>query len=42
MDEFAAIEDNFASFAKLLVEDAAVRFKTLRACSFSIRCPMNG
>jgi CRP-like cAMP-binding protein len=34
MDEFAAIEDNFASFAKLLVEDAAVRFKTLRSCSF--------
>jgi CRP-like cAMP-binding protein len=34
MDEFAAIEDNFASFAKLLVEDATVRFVTLRACSF--------
>ncbi len=34
MDEFAAIEDNFSSFARLLVEDAAVRFKALRSCSF--------
>lgn len=34
MDEFKAIEDNFASFAKLLVEDPAVRLKTLRGCSF--------
>jgi CRP-like cAMP-binding protein len=34
MDEFEAIEDNFAAFAKLLVEDAAARFKALRACSF--------
>jgi CRP-like cAMP-binding protein len=34
MNEFQAIEDNFSSFAKLLVEDAAVRFKALRSCSF--------
>ena len=34
MDEFAAIDDNFSSFAKLLVEDSAVRFKALRSCSF--------
>jgi CRP-like cAMP-binding protein len=34
MDEFEAIEDNFASFAKLLVEDSAIRFKALRGCSF--------
>ena len=34
MDEFEAIEDNFSSFAKLLVEDSAARFKALRSCSF--------
>ena len=34
MDEFKTIEDNFESFAKLLVEDPAVRYKTLRSCSF--------
>ena len=34
MDEFEAIENNFTSLARLLVEDAAVRFKTLRGCSF--------
>lgn len=34
MDEFKAIEDNFESLARLLVEDPAVRFKTLRGCSF--------
>lgn len=34
MDEFKAIEDNFANFAKLLVENAAARFDTLRGCSF--------
>ena len=39
MDEFAAIEDNFSSFAKLLVEDSAVRFKTLRSCSFFAPVP---
>lgn len=34
MDEFEAIEDNFATFAKLLVEDAAARYKAMRSCSF--------
>ena len=34
MDEFKTIDDNFSSFAKLLIEDSAVRFKTLRSCSF--------
>ncbi|MDH4286062.1 MAG: cyclic nucleotide-binding domain-containing protein [Gallionella sp.] len=34
MDEFAAIEDNFTSFAKHLAEDRAVRFSVLRSCSF--------
>jgi CRP-like cAMP-binding protein len=34
MNEFQAIEDNFTSFAKMLVEDAAVRYKALRGCSF--------
>ena len=34
MDEFEAIEDRFSTFAKLLMEDAAERFKTLRSCSF--------
>ena len=34
MNEFEAIEDNFSSFATLLVEDAAARFKALRGCSF--------
>jgi CRP-like cAMP-binding protein len=34
MDEFKAIDDNFESFAKLLIEDPAVRYKTLRSCSF--------
>lgn len=34
MDEFEAIEDNFASFAKHLAEDAEVRFSVLRSCSF--------
>lgn len=39
MDEFAAIEDNFSSFAKLLDEDSAVRFETLRRCSFFAPVP---
>ena len=34
MDEFEAIEDRFSSFASLLVDDSAARFKTLRGCSF--------
>ena len=34
MDEFEAIEDRFSAFAKLLIEDAAERFKSLRGCSF--------
>src|SRR4051812_15938886 len=34
MDEFDAIEDGFASYAKLLVADPAARFKALRGCSF--------
>ena len=34
MDEFEAIEDRFSTFAKLLLEDVAERFKTLRSCSF--------
>ncbi len=34
MDEFEAIEDNFASYAKLLIEDIEARYKALRDCSF--------
>lgn len=34
MDEFEAIEDRFSNLAKLLIEDPAARFKTLRSCSF--------
>ena len=34
MDEFDAIEDSFASFAKHLAEDAALRFNEMRKCSF--------
>ena len=34
MNEFEVIEDSFANFAKLLVEDSTVRFETLRNCSF--------
>jgi CRP-like cAMP-binding protein len=34
MNEFDAIDDSFASYAKLLTEDSAARFKALRGCSF--------
>lgn len=34
MDEFDSIEDQFASYARLLTSDAEARFKALRACSF--------
>jgi CRP-like cAMP-binding protein len=34
MDEFDAIEDSFANYAKLLIEDHDARFKALRGCSF--------
>jgi len=34
MDEFEHIEDNFASYAKLLIEDPNARFDALRGCSF--------
>lgn len=34
MDEFEAIDNNFANLAKQLVDDSVVRFKTLRGCSF--------
>lgn len=34
MDEFDAIEDSFASYARLLVADPEARFKALRGCSF--------
>lgn len=34
MDEFKAIEDNFARFAQELAENPDARFEALRACSF--------
>jgi CRP-like cAMP-binding protein len=34
MDEFDAIDDHFASYAKQLMEDASARFGALRQCSF--------
>jgi len=34
MDEFDTIEDHFASYAKLLLEDPSARFGALRGCSF--------
>jgi eukaryotic-like serine/threonine-protein kinase len=34
MDEFDAIDDHFASYAKLLMEDPSARFGALRNCSF--------
>jgi len=34
MDEFDAIDDQFARYAKLLVEDASARLDALRKCSF--------
>jgi CRP-like cAMP-binding protein len=34
MDEFDSIEDQFASYAKRLLEDPSARFDALRKCSF--------
>ena len=34
MDEFDTIEDHFASYARLLLEDSHARFGALRKCSF--------
>ena len=34
MDEFDAIDDQFAHYAKLLMEDPSARFGALRKCSF--------
>lgn len=34
MDQFDAIDDQFASYAKLLMEDPSARFGALRNCSF--------
>ncbi len=34
MDDFATIDDHFASHAKLLMEDPSARLKALRNCSF--------
>lgn len=34
MDEFAAIEDRFATYAKRLIEDPDSRLEALRACRF--------
>ena len=34
MDEFATIDDHFASYARLLLEDPQARFGALRNCSF--------
>jgi CRP-like cAMP-binding protein len=34
MDEFDTIEDHFASYARLLLEDPSARFGALRGCSF--------
>lgn len=34
MDEFDSIDDQFSSYAQLLVSDADARFKALRGCSF--------
>lgn len=34
MDEFASIEDHFASHARQLTEDPAAKFGALRKCSF--------
>ena len=39
MDEFDSIEDSFANYAKLLVEDPEARFKALRGCSFFAPVP---
>jgi len=34
MDPFEAIDDQFASYAKLLMDDPSARFDALRKCSF--------
>ena len=34
MDEFDAIDDHFASYARLLTEDPSARLRALRSCSF--------
>lgn len=34
MNEFDSIDDHFASYAKLLLEDASARLGALRGCSF--------
>jgi CRP-like cAMP-binding protein len=34
MDDFEAIDDYFAGYAKKLVEDASARYEALRACTF--------
>jgi CRP-like cAMP-binding protein len=34
MDEFDSIEDRFANYAKLLIEDPEARYQALRGCSF--------
>jgi CRP-like cAMP-binding protein len=34
MDEFDFIEDQFATYAKLLTDDASARYDALRKCSF--------
>ena len=34
MDEFAAIEDRFATYAKRLIDDPAARYEALRNCQF--------
>lgn len=34
MDEFDTIDDHFASYAKLLMQDPSARFGALRDCSF--------
>lgn len=39
MDEFQAIEDNFASLAERLTNDPAARCAALRACSFFAPVP---
>ncbi len=39
MDEFDTIEDQFAHYAKLLMEDPSARFDALRKCSFFTPVP---
>lgn len=34
MDDFDAIDDSFAAYARRLVDDADARYQALRACSF--------